>query len=51
MGEGPRESSVGKRSAPTAASKELGALELVRLEPATACGSSSWELLWLRVSL
>lgn len=45
-----RDSLVGIRSAPTAISKELGALELELLER-TACGSSSWELLWLRGSL
>jgi hypothetical protein len=39
------------RSASVATSKELGARELLRLEPCTACGSSSWELFKLSGNL
>lgn len=41
LGDGPRESAVDTRSAPTAMSKELAALELARLEAGNVCGCSS----------
>lgn len=50
-GDDERELLVVMRSASVAISKELGARELLRLDPCTACGSSSWELFKLSGNL